>query len=334
MRRIGIIHLNQIGDMVFALPLLKALHDQDGTAEICSIVKPNLRELIDGSAYVDRILLREGGLASQWALARVLRRMDLELLICLARSQSGLLLTSLSGARTKAGFAHFPWDLALDVKRPVEGHNSWYNNARLLRALGIPIAQDNYVGLLGIADEDPPVDLPRRYVVVSPGASARRLIKAWDEEKFADLIRRLHARYQLATVLVGGPDARVCTAEIAERAWRDAGTDRPAIVDLAGRIGLRQLVTVLRRAALFVGIDSGVMHLASAVDIPVVALFGPTDPFYVGPQNRRSAVVRVDMPCVPCYIKPTCAQYDCLRRLEVSPVMDACVRLLDDAARS
>lgn len=329
MERIGIIHLNQIGDMVFALPLLKAVRDYYAGAEICSVVKPNLRELLEGSGYVDRILLKEDGLAAKAKLATSLHRMRLDLLICLARSQEGLLLSAASGSRTKAGFAHFPWDLTLDVKENVEGHNCWYNNAKLLRALGIPIIQDNYVGLLRIKGEEPARDLPERYVVLSPGASARRLIKAWDEDKFAAVIRQLHARYGLAAVLVGGADSRDCIAQIMELAQRDG--DQPMIVDLSGRIGLRQLVAVLRKASLFVGIDSGVMHLASAVDIPVVGLFGPTDPFYVGPQNRRSEVVRVDMPCTPCYIKPTCTQYDCMRALDVAPVLDACARLLDGA---
>lgn len=328
-QHIGIIHLNQIGDMVFALPLLKAVREYYPEAQICSVIKPNLRELLEGSGYVDRILLKQDGLAAKAELAASLRRMRLDLLICLARSQEGLLMSAASRARTKAGFAHFPWDLTLDVKETVEGHNCWYNNAKLLRALGIPITQDNYVGLLRIPGAEPPRDLPQRYVVLSPGASARRLIKAWDEDKFAALIRHLHARYGLAAVLVGGADSQACIAQIMESVHGNG--DQPEMVDLSGRIGLRQLVAVLRQAALFVGIDSGVMHLASAVDIPVVGLFGPTDPFYVGPQNRRSAVVRVDMPCVPCYIKPTCTQYDCMRTLNVAPVLDACARLLDDA---
>ena len=76
------------------------------------------------------------------------------------------------------------------------------------------------------------------------------------------------------------------------------------------------------------GIDSGVMHMASCLDIPVVGLFGPTDPFYVGPQNKRSIVVREEsMECVPCYLK-NCKHRDCMKKMDVSKVFDACKQLL------
>jgi len=327
-RRIGVIHLNQIGDLVFALPLLASLRQQYPQAEIVSILKPNLVELLEDSPYVDRLLPRKEGWAEQARLMRDLRRQAPDLLICLARSEEALLLTMLSQAKIKAGFANFPWDMSLDVKEQIEGHNSWYNNAKLLRALGIPIAQDSYVGLLHVSPVQSPAGLPKRYAVISAGASSRRLIKAWDEDKFAELIIRLKKRYDLSAVLVGGADSRTCYERIKELARDRLGSDQGWIIDQSGRLSLKQLTAVLKQAVLFVGIDSGVMHLASALDLPVVGLFGPTDPFYVGPQNRKSLVVREELDCMPCYIKPTCREYDCLRRLGVDRVWDACVSLL------
>ena len=156
-------------------------------------------------------------------LIRTLRRNRYDLLICLARSEEGFMLTALSKAVIKAGFTHFPWDLCLDVKETIEGHNCWYNNAKLLRKLDVEITQDNYVGLLPIDGEERTRTLPDRYVVISPRASRRRLIKAWDEEKFAELIILLHAQYALAPLLVGGKDAEECNA-ICEKA-KALGTD-------------------------------------------------------------------------------------------------------------
>lgn len=328
-RSIAVIHLNQIGDLVFSLPLLASLRQQYPRAEICSILKPALVELLEASPYVDRIIPKKEDWTAKWTLARELRRQKPDLLICLARSEEAFLLTMFSRATLKAGFANFPWDAALDVKEHIEGHNSSYNNAKLLKALGIPIMQDRYVGLLQVSPVQPPSGLPARYAVISPGASSRRLIKAWDEDKFADLIVRLHQRYGLSAVLVGGVDSRACNESIRELALGRSGAARDGIIDLSGRLSLKALVAVLKQAELFVGIDSGVMHLASALDLPVVGLFGPTDPFYVGPQNRKSRVVREDLDCMPCYIKPSCREYDCLRRLGVNRVWDACASLLE-----
>ncbi len=100
------------------------------------------------------------------------------------------------------------------------------------------------------------------------------------------------------------------------------------VLDLTGKTDLAILCSVIKEASLFVGIDSGVMHMASSLDIPVVGLFGPTYPFYVGPQNKRSIVVREEsMECVPCYLKK-CRHWDCMRKLDVDKVFDACKQLL------
>jgi ADP-heptose:LPS heptosyltransferase len=97
--------------------------------------------------------------------------------------------------------------------------------------------------------------------------------------------------------------------------------------NLAGKTGLRDLCYLLKGASLFVGVDSGMMHLASSLDIPVVGIFGPTDPFYVGPQNRKSMAVREEMECSPCYLKG-CQERTCMEKLEVRKVWEACEELL------
>ena len=101
------------------------------------------------------------------------------------------------------------------------------------------------------------------------------------------------------------------------------------VVDLAGKINLRELSALLKKAKLFVGIDSGVMHMASALDVPTVAIFGPTDPSYTGPQNMRSRVVRRDLACSPCYLRKPCPHRECLEGLEAEVVMDACRDVLN-----
>lgn len=326
--KICIIHLNQIGDLVFSLPLLKALRDRYPEAEIHSIVKPYLRDLLAGSPFVSERIAKPGSIKDALGLVRTLRQNRYDLLLCLARSEEAFILTSLSRAGIKAGFARFPFDLCLDVKEVVLGHNSWYNNARLLDRLGIPRTAETYVGLLPVDPAECNIVIPEPYVVISAGASPRRLTKAWDEEKFAQLVVSLHERYRLRPVLVGAGDTRESNALITLMARNDPKGKDIDILDLAGKLNLRSLTALLMKAGLFVGIDSGVMHLASASDIPVVALFGPTDPYYVGPQNERSIVVRSDMDCVPCYLDKSCKHIECMRKLGTDQVMDACIQVM------
>jgi ADP-heptose:LPS heptosyltransferase len=108
---------------------------------------------------------------------------------------------------------------------------------------------------------------------------------------------------------------------------REGGQKTNLVEDLAGKTDLLELCHLLKQASLFVGVDSGIMHLASSFDIPVVGIFGPTDPFYVGPQNKKSLVVREEMECSPCHLKG-CEERTCMRRLDVKKVMEACDHLI------
>lgn len=332
--RICVVHLNQIGDLVFSLPLLKSLRDAHPGAEIHSVLKPGIGKLLEGSPFVDRIIPKPGDVRGTLGLARTLRRNSYDLLISLARSEEAFLLAALSGAGKKAGFARPPWDLCLDAKESVAGHNSTSNNAKLLRRLGIPVTAGTYVGLLPVSPDECPEAVPAPYAVFSAGASPRRLVKAWDEEKFARLIVELNARFGFVPVLVGADDTRESNVRITTAIGHDPRGRHIGIIDLTGRLGLRALAALLMRAGLFVGIDSGVMHLASASDAPVVALFGPTDPACVGPQNARSVVVSQTLDCMPCYLKRTCDDVRCMRELSMERVLDACAGLLEGTARA
>ncbi len=327
-KKICIIHLNQIGDLVFSLPLLKSLRDQFPQAVIHSIVKPYLSELLKDSPYVDEIYFRKSGFTAKLRLLKEIRKNNYDLLISLSRSEECLGMASFSNAGIKAGFPDFPWKPFFNVKETIDGHNSWYNNSKLLKALGIPVSKNDYVGLIRTEVTTDNLFLPERFVVISPGASKRRLTKNWDEEKFADLIFLLYEKFDLIPVLVGSA-ANVASNKIIEDYFlKIAGGDKAKLVNFSGKINLQTLCAIIKKAALFVGIDSGIMHLASSLDIPVVGLFGPTDPFYVGPQNEKSIVVKSEtLECVPCYLKD-CNHRNCMRLLSVQSVMDACETLI------
>ena len=329
--KICVMHLNQIGDLLFSLPLLKALRENFPQASIHSVVKPYLKELLVGSPYVDRVLLRENGLKAKVELLKTIRTNRYDLLISLSTSEECLTLTAFSKAKAKAGFSRFPWNLFLDTTDTIEGHNCWYNNAKLLKRLNIPINQNDYVGLLSLDQNECNLNLPDKFVIISPGASRRRFAKTWGEEKFAELMVLLKDTYNLNPVLVGGNDNLEYNKTIIKNVKAKGRGKDMDVINTTGT-GLRELCCMIKDASLFVGIDSGIMHLASSLDIPVVGIFGPTDPFYVGPQNHRSIVVREDeMTCVPCYLK-ACDHRDCMRKLSVDKVLRACDQILRDAA--
>jgi len=312
-KKICVIHLNQLGDLVFSLPLLKALKEKYPDSEIHSIIKPRLAELVTISPHVDEILFRKSGLREKLSLLRKVRQNGYDVVISLSNSEECLFLTALSKARVKVGFSHFPWDVGLDIKEEVEGHHGWHNNLKLLKRLDVKVQKRDYVGLIlpSLLGEDgrelvesEGFDFRKKFVIISPGTSLRRKIKQWEEEKFGELIVLLKERYDLTPVLVGGKDNRELNETIMSIVKERDDGKNIHMLNLTGRINLRDLCFFLKGASLFVGIDSGLMHLASCMDVPVVGIFGPSDPFYVGPQNERSIVVREEeMSCVPCYLK-------------------------------
>jgi len=329
-RKICIIHLNQIGDLVFSLPLLKALRDNYPGSTIHSMIRPYLRDLLSHSPYIDELIYRRGGIKEDVLLLRGLRKNRYDLLISLSNSWETLFLTTFSGSVMKVGFEHFPWDFSLDIKEKVEGHRGLYNNLKLLKRLNVEVEKKDYVGLLML----PPRDGSGggggfgRYVVISPGTSIRRRIKAWGEEKFVDVIISLKRKYDLNPVLVGGEDSKEVNDRIIDLLKQnDLHKKVNHMENLAGKMDLKELCYLLRDADLFVGVDSGIMHLASSFNIPVVGIFGPTDPFYVGPQGARSTVAREELECVPCYLRG-CKEKVCMEKLEPMKVLEACERVL------
>jgi ADP-heptose:LPS heptosyltransferase len=316
---------------VFSLPLLKALRDNFPKATIHSVVKPHLQELLEDSPYIDQIFLKEGSLKAKYDLLKKLRHFKYDLLISLPRSEESLILSAFSKAKMKVGFAHFPWDVCLDIKETIDGHNSWHNNAKLLRELNIGVSQNNYIGLLKVDKNRNDHNLPKDYAIISPGASQRRQAKTWGKTKFAKLIISLKETFGLSAVLVGSEEDQSHNQIIINRIMEQHPTTDTSVIDLTGHTNLGSLCSIIKEASLFVGIDSGIMHLASSIDIPVVALFGPTDPFYVGPQNNRSiAVSMTEMECVPCYLQ-TCAHMNCMRNLDVVRVIQACKKVLNQS---
>jgi lipopolysaccharide heptosyltransferase II len=334
--------MNQIGDLVFSLPLLRALRENYPDSTIHSVVKPYLRDLLTGLPYVDDVFLRKSGLKEKLNLLREIRRNRYDLVISLSNSVECLLLTALSSAKRKVGFSNFPWDLCLDLKEKVEGHHGWHNYRKLLKRLDLTVEKGDYVGLLIPSSpgedlrelvESQGFDVEGRYVIISPGTSARRKVKQWEEEKFAEVIVSLKERYDLNPVLVGGKDNEELNEKIAGIAKEKYRGEDLDMLNLTGKVELKDLCSFMKDASLFVGIDSGIMHLASSMDMPVVGIFGPTDPFYVGPQSEQSIVVREEeVSCVPCYLKG-CDERTCMKEVSVDKVLSACKELMDHPAR-
>ncbi len=349
--RVLLVRLSAIGDCLHAAPVASAIRRAHPDAFIGWAVQEPAATLLRGYAGVDRFHLYPRRARGVAAHLDALRRFRRELRSCrydAALDVQGLTKSGLvawwSGARQRIGFRGGPamgsrelnalflnrrFAVDLDVRHVVD------RNLALLRASGLAGATDpvaewslpDYAepGLLSFLDRHGLSDGP--YAVVSPGTIWRT--KRWPPRRFAAAVRSLGSDRDLPVVVAwAGDDERRAAEEI------EAAAGDVCRVLLAPPTDLRELATLLRRAALFLGCDSGPAHLAAALGVPCVSVFGPTDPARNGPYGPRSAAVQLDrkLDCQPCW-RRTCSRGDfaCLERLDADRVVAECLARLHTA---
>ena len=219
-----------------------------------------------------------------------------------AKEGSARLLTH----RLRVGPAHF---------------SRFERNAALVHFLGGEVpGQPAELALGDAALALPP--LPQRFALIHPGTSPKTSYKRWEPERFAAVARQLHERADLPSLVAFGP---VAGEQAAARAVVAAAGGAAALAPPTA--SLAEFLCLLGRAAVFVGCDSGPMHLASLARTPVVAIFGPTDPVENGPfAGVPSRIVSSDVGCNPC--REGCPVRACMRAVEPDAVADAALALL------
>lgn len=280
--RILIIKPSSLGDIIHALPTVNLIRQRYPRAHLAWLVNTAFTSLLKHCPVIDEIVpFPRHELRQLPGLLRRLRRSRYDLVVDLqGLLRSGLLAAvtgaprrvGLSDAREGAGFFH---NEIVSVPR-IHAVDRYLRAAQHLGSAAGPV-----VFPLGLT----PALQPEGYIAIN--ASARWPTKLWGDDKFAALIRQLP---QDRIILTG-------SAAEADRIGRLAQGCR----NLAGKTDLFELAEWYRRCAVVVTNDSGPMHLAVAVGTPVVAIFGPTDPALTGPYGERRSVLRVGLPCAPCF---------------------------------
>ena len=336
-----VVRLSALGDVLFALETVTALHAARPDLAIDFLVEPGHGHVLDGHPHIREVLryprkqkLRVPGFL--WRLRR--RRWDL--VLDLHGLQKSALCVRAVRATRKLGFAPpgaregahraytdaVPLPLSPRGALPHRAARGFY----LLERLGIIAPIDGDPQAPPALDLRPPERSPwgeqGPRVVLHPGASAFAAFKRWPEERFAGLARALVDDGCQVLVSFGPGEA-----ELAHRIVAQA----PGARELDGTaLGLLGLGAVYRDADVAVAADTGPLHLAAAAGTTVVALFGPKDHALYGPRgSARHVVLYRDVPCRPCK-RRTCAAPLCIRGLGVEDALDAVRATLATAARA
>lgn len=318
-------HLNQIGDFLFSLPLLASLRQAFPQAKIVSILRPALVDLWKMSGLGHEYIVRPPGqsLQDRARLVCALRKRRPDLAVVIAQSYEPPILAWLSGARTRIGFQPNPFALFLTHRVKKDTPPSISNNLLLLQQLGITPNKTDYTGLIhplrgevhrmhgrleeaGVRDND---DL----VLLAPGASAKRAVKEWDYTRFARVADYFNEKPGVKVAVVGTLPAD----ELIQQASSH-------ILDFTCSTSLTELTALIERATLFIGIDSGTLHLAGALAVPLVGIYGPTDHTITGPPGPWCRIVRTGIECSPCRENYCRIQTrECMQNLPESLVIEA-----------
>jgi predicted lipopolysaccharide heptosyltransferase III len=346
--RILLIRLREIGDVIFTTPAVRALREHFADAHITYIVEPQAADVVRSNPHIDELIIApRQHLLADIALGRRLRAGRYDLAIDFHGGPRASLLTWLSGARVRVGYevAGRAWMYTRRVARPrqLRPRHAVQNQWDLLTTVGIagpdearwpvempvdPGATAAIAGRLARAG----VGLTDRLVVVH--VSAGNPFRRWPQSAFAALVASLASRDPgLSVIVTSGPSEREAAGRVVEGAQARLGAaDRERVLTL-GELSLAELRGLLDRATLYIGGDSGPLHIAATSAIPIVALYGPTLPVRSAPWRNRSLVTEsveiADLACRPCDQR-VCAPGDfrCLTRISPEDVIAAAERAL------
>jgi lipopolysaccharide heptosyltransferase II len=329
-----------LGDVLMATPVIAALRARFPESTIDFAVGRHARPAIEGHREIAAMVDAGLGAGRDWRsllhLVARLRAGRYDVCLVLERSPLFTILPLLAGIRVRAGIdsggrgfalnAGVPWDESLheaDLYLSVAG------------ALGCPIEGHHLTFVPGRPAQEAVEQLWRqrnlgsRVIAIAPGGGTNPGMdlpeKRWLPERFAELADRLYDSEGAQIAIVGSSlDAPVC------RAMRAAM--RAPSIDLTGHIPFAERAAFFQRCLLYVGNDSGPMHLAVASGCPVVGVFGPSPVHLYRPYGGRARTVRLDIPCSPCFVHgnfPRCPnRHACMQELQASTVASACRELL------
>ncbi|MFH1414094.1 MAG: lipopolysaccharide heptosyltransferase II [Candidatus Omnitrophota bacterium] len=338
-KRILITRTDRVGDVLLSTPVIKALRDRYPDAFIAMIVKPYARDIVADNPYLDQVIVYDkSGKEKSWfgsyMFVRKLRKKKFDLAIILHPTNRMHLISFLAGIPRRVGYNRKLGGLLTDAikhaKQLGEKHELEYS-LDLLRILNIePKERNLFMPLRGESEiwadgllEKEGIKKSHRLLAINPGASCPS--KIWPDQRFAELANRLIEKYGFRVIVISGPKDITLVEKVVK------GMGHP-VVNLAGRTSLSQLASIVRRCELLISNDSGPVHIATALGVPVISIFGRNQqglsPKRWGPLGKRDRILHKEVGCVECLAHDCLKEFKCLKAIEVEDVMKAAESML------
>ena len=338
---------NWIGDAVMAIPALEAIRRTQAAAEIVILARPAVADLYCEQPFANRILKydnsgRHMGWRGREKLVNQLRGDRFDIAILLQNAFEAAWLTWRANIPERIGYARDGRGLLLTkpIRVPKEGellrHESHYY-LELIRRAGWG-ETDSVIKPIEIcisssaraAAETSLLSAGAREgtwrCAIAPGASYGAA-KCWPPERFAALADRLISECGADVILFGTPNENEMAAQI-------SSAMKNRFISLIGKTSMRDLAPLFSTCSIFIGNDSGAMHVAAAAGLPVIGIFGPTDPQGTAPVTQQFTLIREPVSCSPCFLRTCPVDHRCMTRIDVNSVFLAAQRLQNATKKS
>lgn len=334
-----IIRLSSLGDVLMTIPAVRAVRNHFPDAHITWLVEGAVGEFLACQDFIDEVIrfprsplmqgLKRGNIfkiqKEAGRFLRLLKKDKYDLIIDFHGIAKSACFSMIAGGKKKIGFgkmfakeqSHLFYHNA--VNGPDQRIHKVERNMLLAKHLGCPDpihtvslnTSDDAIGYIDAFLQE--AGNPSPLFAVNPFSSKGTDFKRWPLERYAELIARIKLELQGHTVILWGPGEKEEAEHLKEMA--------PDGAILACPTDIPQMFALLQKITIYIGGDTGVMHLAAAAQTPVVAIFGPTDAKINAPYGTAHTVIRKEVPCSPCK-KRDCADRQCLTGTTVEEVYE------------
>ncbi|MBI4000662.1 MAG: lipopolysaccharide heptosyltransferase II [Nitrospira defluvii] len=338
---------NWLGDAVMCEPALSQVRTMFPHAEITLLVKPAIADLLAQHPAVNRTLVyddrgRHAGLTGKWTLAGVLRRHRFDLAILFQNAFEAALISFLAGIPRRFGYATDGRSLFLTDPVSVPARNGQRHQVEyywdLLRPLGghgpapaprlFVTPEESAAITKRLADAG--IGASDLVIGVNPGSTYGHA-KRWLPDRYAEVVNRVlkdmqaQAGVRVGVAILGAKGEEQLGQAIAKQI-------KTRTVVCSGQTTVRELMALVKRCQLFLTNDTGPMHVAAAFNVPLVAVFGPTDWHTTSPYGVEAKLVRQPVSCAPCLLRECPIDHRCMTAVTVDQVYGAALQHLPLAA--
>jgi heptosyltransferase-2 len=331
--------VNWIGDAVLTIPAVRSVRHAFPDARISLLVKPWVAEIFAESPDIDEIILYDKnykGLRGKFRLAKALRQKKFDMAILLQNAFDAALIARLAGIPERTGYKRdgrgFLLTNAIPVEKDILRQHQVMYYLNLLESAGIKTSDRQPYIFLKDSERQEARNLITSHfptskgplIGINPGATYGSA-KRWLPDRFAEVIYRTIKDLDGRVIIFGSPsEVEIADEILLETEKLDIGQDASRILMMSGKTSLRELAALISECDAFVTNDSGPMHMAAALLVPTIAIFGSTDKIATGPFGEGHRIISSSLPCSPC-MERECPEdhLRCIKEITANDIFNA-----------